>query len=171
LNKATKIKARRFLREYAECGGITESARRAKISPRAHYVWLRDHADYREEFEQAGKLLDEKLEVELIDSVLNGVPDQVLYQGEVIHVDGEPLIHRRRSDILLMFALKARMPEKYRDTWKGEIEHKGEIRPDPDLARLNLEQLKTLRAIAQQAISTTNGHSKHPEELPGFDGA
>ena len=174
-----------FLGAYAECGMITESARRAGVSTEAHYLWLKD-PDYKRAFEEAENRAVDRMADEAHRRAVEGNDEPIVYQGEIqrkLDADGkptgEPETVRRYSDNLLMFLMKGARPEKYRDTWKGEIAHSGTttvIQRNPDLARLTNEQLNILEGIALQAQAqalpaiSTNGHGKLPGQLPGSNG-
>lgn len=152
-----------FLKAYAQSGIIGEAARLAKIGRRTHYHWLAD-PEYQVLFNEATEAAADRLEAELIDRVYKGTPEILTWQGEVQYQRDEhgnltdkPLMVRRKNDTLLIFALKAVRPDKYRDNFKGEISHTGTmtITRDAELSRLTDEQLAALEVITLAATATT----------------
>ena len=89
-----KPKQRAFLTAFARLGTVRAATQAVKVARRSHYYWLA-HPEYAAAFHDAQE--------EVVD----------LLAAEA----------RRRaveySDTLLMFLLKAEMPEKYRDNWTG----------------------------------------------------
>jgi hypothetical protein len=155
LSTLTAANRRRFLKAYAKCGAIAEAARLAKVDRGCHYDWMQD-PDYRREFEAAHETACDMLESECRRRAVEGVEEPVIYQGELqykLDKNGKrtniPLSIRRKSDVLLIFLLKAARPEKYRDNWKGEIKHEGSmtIHSDPYLSKLSDEEFETLSAL------------------------
>ena len=151
----TSASRARFLREFAKCGVVQESARRAKVSRDIHYDWLKD-PEYQRQFAEAREQAVEALETELFRRVSEGTPETVVYQGEVSfqrdkngNLTNKPLIVHRKSDILLMFALKAARPDRYRDNLKADVSHSGElsITHRIELTRLNDAALDQLEAM------------------------
>ena len=106
-------KQKDFLAAYAACGCIRYAARNAKRSRSAHYKWMQDAA-YAEAFAEAREEACEALESEARRRAVAGVRKPVYYQGDVVGMV------REYSDTLLIFLMKAAMPEKYRDNVKTE---------------------------------------------------
>lgn len=107
-----------FLRTYATTANITSAARFAKVGRRTHYDWLRE-PEYAQAFADAKAEACEALEAEARRRAVTGLLRPVFYQGRKT---GQV---REYSDTLLIFLMKAAMPEKYRDNVK--IEHSGEL--------------------------------------------
>jgi hypothetical protein len=146
-------KRAKFLAAYAKVGIIGEAARLAKCDRTSHYNWMED-PDYERAFIEAHEAACDRLEEEVRKRAYDGWNEPVIYQGEIqFKVDrngnrtNTPLTIRKKSDVLLMFAMKGARPEKYRDTWKGEIKHTGAIGHDPELAKLTDEQLEYLKSL------------------------
>jgi hypothetical protein len=147
-SKTTPGRQRRFLEAYAECGVISEAARQADIDRTMHYDWLAD-PEYKANFEAAQHVAGDSLETELFKRVYEGVDE------EVTDFDGKTRTTRRFSDTLLIFALKAAKPDKYRDNYKQEIQLNGNLALSrgPDLSRLTNEQLVILEQLALAAAA------------------
>jgi len=98
--RGTAKKQAAFLAAFAECGNVTRACEIAKVGRRTHYNWLED-PDYEAAFSDA--------ENQAVDAL----------EGEA----------RRRalesSDTLLIFLLKSRRPELYRE--RHHVEHAGSV--------------------------------------------
>lgn len=162
----TSASRTRFLREFAKCGVVQEAARRAKVCRESHWDWLKD-PEYQRQFADAREQAVEALETELYRRLSEGTEEPVVYQGELCYqrdkagnLTDKPLVVHRKSDILLMFALKAARPERYRENMKADVTHTGElaITHRIELTRLNdaaLDQLERMfRLPAPEATSS-----------------
>jgi hypothetical protein len=126
-------KQRAFLAAYAKIGTLSGAAEAAKIARRNHSNWMKD-AEYAADFAAAEERAIETLEAEARRRAERGVEEPVIYQGQlqfepkrdrygrtVKDLEGKvvysttPLTVRKPSDILLMFLLKAKRPDVYRD--------------------------------------------------------
>ncbi len=107
--RATKQKA--FLAAYAACANVRLAARLARCARSQHYWWLRQPA-YAEAFAEARAEACEALESEAWRRAVEGVVRPVYYRGKVVGTV------REYSDTLLIFLMKAAMPQKYRDNAK-----------------------------------------------------
>src|SRR6478672_6296642 len=85
---------RAFLLAYVTCFQVKKSARHAKVSHQLHYYWRATDPVYAEAFAVAKQLAIEGLEDEAVRRAREG---------------------DHPSDVLLIFLLKAAMPEKYKD--------------------------------------------------------
>ena len=137
-----------FLEAYARCGVITEAADMANVHRQQHYDWLAD-PEYKAKFEEAQARAADSLESELFRRVREGVEETVS------EANGDTRITRKFSDTLLIFALKGQKPEKYREQWKGELQHTGAlaVSSGPDLSKLSHEQLVQLKQLALAAAA------------------
>ncbi len=95
-----------FLEKYAEIGVINETARAIGVSEAIIYVW-RKQEPFKKLFELASEAFTQKLELELYKRALG-------------------YTQAKMSDVLLMFALKARRPDLYREKIP-ELKLPGEI--------------------------------------------
>lgn len=120
-NKTQRLQAS-FLKAFVETGTVSAAAEACKINRWNHYEWMKS-AEYREQFEQAEIKVCRLLEDEAFRRARDGVKDLVLYQGQPVIVDGQPLYEYKHSDTLLMFILKGLKPERYRD--RATFEHTG----------------------------------------------
>ena len=106
-------KQKDFLSAYAAYGNITDAARKGHCHRTSHYVWMRDAA-YAEAFTEAREEACDVLESEARRRAVKGVAKPIYYQGAIVGTVKE------YSDTLLIFLMKALMPDKYRDNVKTE---------------------------------------------------
>ena len=99
----------RFLKAFAEHATVSSGAAVVGIGRRTHYDWLEKDEAYAARFADADADVTEALEAEARRRAQVGVEEPVYYQGKVV---GQT---RRFSDLLLIFLLKARRPEVYRE--------------------------------------------------------
>jgi hypothetical protein len=92
---------RKFMDRYAETGSLRAAARAAKVSLATHYRMLETSDSYRKQFEVAQQQVADRLEAECFRRALAG------------------------SDELLVFLLRAWLPERYRE--HTILEHSGAV--------------------------------------------
>lgn len=121
--KSTRLKKEEkkiaFLRAYAQCGSIRKSAKAVDIDRRTYYKWRDEDPEWAEALKVADDEYNEIMEEEADRRAIEGVKKPIYYKGERIDLVQE------YSDTLLMFRMKGRMPEKYRDN--QVVEHKGHV--------------------------------------------
>jgi len=96
----------------------------------------------------------DRLEAEIYRRAHEGVETPVYQNGRMVGTK------RTFSDLLLIFAAKGAMPDKYRERYEHSGPDGGPIQLQPVLARLeNLteEELVTMKRIAQKAQTKTEG--------------
>lgn len=118
LQKPTPKKAA-FLAAYAKLGNVTSAAKVAKCDRPTVYVWRREDPGFATAMNEAAEEATEHLEAEARRRAVRGTLRPVFHQGEQCGVI------REYSDTLLIFLLKGRKPETYRDNSK--VEHSGGI--------------------------------------------
>ena len=91
---------KRFLAAFAELGNITAAAELASLDRQHHYHWIWNQSDYKAAFEIAKEISIERLEAESRRRAMG------------------------KSDVLMIFLLKAARPEVYRDRY--EHKHTGD---------------------------------------------
>lgn len=105
---------KRFLERFALCGNITRACELAGIKRRrVIYEWQEHDDEFALAMQQADVEATEHLEAEAWRRASSGVVTEtpLLYRGKVIRT----IVETKYSDTLLIFLLKARAPEKYRD--------------------------------------------------------
>lgn len=132
-----------FLVELEQTGGnVTSAAKRASISRRAAYEWRDADAEFAKEWDEAIEAGTDGLEQEARRRAYEGVDEPVFYQGE------ECGTVRKYSDTLLIFLLKGRRPEKYRE------------RVQVDVNKLDADIERELALIAAGRQSAASGETE-----------
>jgi Helix-turn-helix domain len=99
----------RFLDAYASTGNLSAAARLAGVNRTTVYQWEEHDETFAAAFREAGIQATEALEREAWRRAKDGIPEPVFQHGKLVGTI------QRYSDQLLMFLLKARAPERYRD--------------------------------------------------------
>ena len=108
-SEITQANKRSFLNRYAETGRLDRAADLASCSVYSHYHWIKDDPEYAAAFAEARAMVADRLEDEAVRRARDGIDKPIYYKG--LRVD----TIRDYSDSLLMFLLKGRRPEVYRD--------------------------------------------------------
>jgi hypothetical protein len=160
-----------MLRVYMDTASVTRACKIVGINRERHYTWLKEDPDYKAAFAVAVDRAADALEDEAVRRAKRGTEKPVIYKGQMQYTvvrdeNGDPVINpntgepnikpliiHEYSDVLLMFLLKGMRPDKFRETWKGEISGpKGgpiEI-TDERLKNLNDDELTSLIAITRK---------------------
>lgn len=113
-------KQRIMLRVFQDCFNITTATRAAGIHRSLHYKWRDSDSAYARAFDQVRRQASDILESELMERVFKGVPKLVMNGGKpVFDKNGDPLYEYVKDPATLIFALKAAMPDKYRDKFQA----------------------------------------------------
>ena len=123
-----------FLRAFAKTGLVTEAAKIAKIGRTAIYDERQRNEDFALKWAEIEEWTTEEMEQEARRRAVLGVEEPVYYKGEL---QGSI---RRYSDTLLIFMLKSRRPDIYRENVRvehgGKIKHEVEKRIDQEIEQL-----------------------------------
>ena len=99
----------KFFEHFRITGNLTESAELAEVGRALVYYHLERYDDFKTQFENAEQESHDSLEREAYRRALEGVEEPVFYQGSTCGAI------RKYSDTLLIFLLKARRPNKFRE--------------------------------------------------------
>lgn len=139
-----------FLECLCENGNVTESAKLAGIPRTTLYDWRRADEDFARAWEEANELGTDALEDEATRRGKDGVDEPIFYKGsEVAQV-------KRYSDTLLMFMLKARRPDKFKDRSSTEITGKD---GGPLIQEITIEHHGTEETEDPAALGSPDGGS------------
>lgn len=129
IGQTTTIKKKRlFLTNLMNSGIVMSSIALAEWDRSGAYEHRHKDLAFGEAWELALRASADILEDEVHHRAMVGTPEPVVYQGRIQMVPENvndvnspliPLTVRRKSDILLMFLLKGRRPERFRE--KGEV--------------------------------------------------
>jgi len=113
----TPEKKAKFLAALRETGGnVGRACVTAGLVRRSVYDWREADAAFAVEWDEAVEFGTEELEEEARRRAFAGVDEPVFYKGD------ECGYVRKYSDTLLIFLLKARKPDKYRENVKITVE-------------------------------------------------
>ena len=145
-------KKKALLNRFAKCGQLVKSCQAVGSSHQMHTYWLENDEDYAADFERAKKLVTERMTDEVYRRGTEGVKKPVgFHQGKHMGT-----FIREYSDNLLMFGVKARLPE-YRDSHHVDLTVKIPV----DSARAQLaalvERNPTLVAIIKELMPDDEG--------------
>jgi Homeodomain-like domain len=115
LSKLTVIKREQFLGYLRDGWSISAAAGKIGVSRQAVYRLRASDDEFAHQWEDAYESGTDVYEDEVKRRAVEGTEKPVFYQGEIVgHV-------REFSDTLLIVALKARRPERYRERFDVEI--------------------------------------------------
>jgi predicted DNA-binding transcriptional regulator AlpA len=140
-----------FLADFARTGNVSESCENVGIGRSTVYVWQEHDDEFAAGWREAEIKATEYLETEARRRATEGTKKPVYQGGQLVGFVTE------KSDTLLIFLLKARAPEKYREN--VALHHSGRIRGDeqqrPDLSALSLEELELYERLYSKATGAS----------------
>lgn len=104
-----KARRRQFLSVLRNCANVSAAARETGVSRMSWYRLRNGDAAFAKDWEAALEAGVDALEDEAMRRALEGSVEPVFYQGQQV---GSV---RKYSDAMLMFLLKARRPQRYRE--------------------------------------------------------
>lgn len=110
-----------FFDALAAGGVIVEAADKAGYPRSSVYEWRKSDTGFSTAWDEAVEAAIQRLEKEADFRATVGDPDVVLHNGNIVMVEDPvtkektPLLRRKKSDVLLIFRLKALRPEMYRE--------------------------------------------------------
>lgn len=107
--KKTPEKIEQFLEALRELPDVTAAAQAIGMSRSYMYALKDGDPAFSAAWDAAIKVGLGAVEAELLRRAVTGIDEPVFYQGARVDTV------KRKSDVLLMFYLKAHMPEKYRE--------------------------------------------------------
>lgn len=114
--KRTPEKDAEFFASVASGDPIGFAAEKVGYGRRTIYEWRDADEDFATRLDEANEAAIERMEAEADRRAIQGIDKPVHYQGERVDVI------REFSDTLLIFRLKAKRPNVYRDNSKVEVE-------------------------------------------------
>jgi hypothetical protein len=125
---------KRFLAAFALNGNIYAACQASDVGRSTVYRWQEEDDQFVHEFRQAEIESSEILELAAIrrarDGVLKETP--IMHNGQIV----DTVVETKYSDTLLIFLLKARFPEKYRESINLDV-----------LERVPLEQARKVMRL------------------------
>lgn len=147
VTKVTPKKKAEFLAVLGSTANVTKAAEVTAISRTEWYRTKAEDVEFAAAWTEAVETGTDALEDEAVRRAAEGTLKPVFWQGN------ECGYIREYSDTLLMFTLKARRPEKYRD--RTAVAHSGPdggaipiVSASLDLSSLSTDELRRLRDLA-----------------------
>lgn len=121
LTKEETIQAKeKFLRSFAINGNVRAACLSAGIDRSTVYNWSEHDEQFSMQYNLAKEDVNDAIRGEIYRRAMIGDEKFVTSMGKVVYHDDKPLTFREKSDTLLMFHAKSRMPE-YRDKQQLEV--------------------------------------------------
>jgi hypothetical protein len=123
-------KKRAFLAAFAVAWTVGKAAKASGISRHTVWEWTKSDPEFKQAFDDARLDAAESMEQEATRRATEGVRRLKFYKGQLITVLDDsgkvvPYVEHEFSDTLLIFRLKAELPEKYGD--KVKVDQKSEV--------------------------------------------
>lgn len=136
-------KKTKFLEAYARLGTASGAAEETGISRATHRRWLASEA-YRKAFEAAEDEATELLEREALRRAVDGREEPIYFNGVQVGTT------RKYSDVLLIFLLKAKRPDVYRERYDARISASLNVQSAVKVIHEYHDQPAAIEAIAAQ---------------------
>ncbi len=104
-----------FLKAFAETGMVAAACKQAKVARSTVYDARKEDEKFATAWDDIENATTDEMEREAYRRGVEGVDEPVFHGGEEVGAV------RKFSDTLLIFMLKARKPEKYRETTRHEL--------------------------------------------------
>src|SRR5262249_4108529 len=105
----SQTKKAAFIEAYAKIGTVFHAAQHVGLPRRRHYKWVQKDPNYARQVAEAEEEAIQHLEREARRRAMVGVEEPVYYKGQVCGAV------RKYSDTLLIFLLKSKRPQIYRE--------------------------------------------------------
>lgn len=164
-----------FLNTLAATGNVAASCRAAKCERRDVVHRQKHDQNFAEAWDEAIEAFRDHLVAEAYDRAVNGVEEDVYYQGRVVGTK------KFRSDSLLMFLIKKERPE-YRDNLTLKQQTSINMSPDNvrvgtqkiDLSQLTAPELASLQKLLLKTVDPGShllleGHAEEVEAIESPD--
>jgi hypothetical protein len=167
--EATALKKVAFLSAYASCGSRTKAAHAIGIDRTTHYIWLREDAEYKKQFDELAEEVADLLEDEAIRRAHDGVQRIEIgrvgrdVDGPIVDKEGKAIVRTEYSDRLLELLLKANRPDKFRERREITGKNGGPI-AYRDVSAMSDEELdaEIARMEAEEAAASSGARSQTP---------
>lgn len=149
-----------FLRALELTAHVGKACEQAKLARRTAYNWRMEDEEFATSWEAAQELGTDALEDEAVRRARYGVSrKKFTSRGEAVidPASGEQYVEHDYSDVLLIFMLKARRPDKFKD--RQEIS--GVPGKPIEVIEILRSKPKALPALDRMAESNANGSGIH----------
>ncbi len=104
----------KFLKSFAANGNVRVACMAAGVDRSAVHYWSEHDDQFNMRYNLAKEDVNDTIRAEIFKRAVIGEERYVTSMGKVVYYENKPLTIREKSDTLLMFHAKSRMPE-YRD--------------------------------------------------------
>lgn len=118
----TEQKQAQFLKSFASNGNVRIACAAAGIDRSTVRNWEEHDETFSMQYNLAKEDVNDAIRAEIFRRGMFGDEEYVTGFGKVVYHEGKPLTIRKKSDTLLMFHARARMPE-YRDKQDIDLTH------------------------------------------------
>ncbi len=134
----------KWLEAFDREGTVFTACKESGVARSTVYNWRQQDEAFAIAWHDVEEATTERMEREAFRRSVEGVKRDIYHQGQVVGQE------RQFSDVLLIFMLKARRPERYRDNVK--IEHGGTVNQSHsfDLTRLSAAEKHDLLALVEK---------------------
>lgn len=132
-----------FFVAFADSGLVKDACSFAGISRQTAYEERKTNPHFAERWEDVEEDTTQQMEREAIRRGMEGVAEPVIFKGEDTGISIQ-----KYSDTLLIFMLKARRPETYRE--RVDVKHEGTIRTEVGVAVPKDASSDDLNAVADE---------------------
>ncbi|MDE2096742.1 MAG: terminase [Patescibacteria group bacterium] len=115
----TPLLKKKFLEHFRLTGNVTKASEQTPVDRKSVYAWRLRDKSFADAFARAETESTERLEAEAQRRAAEGWDEPVYQGGQMVGTV------RKYSDTLLIFLLKGRAPEKYREM--RDVRHSGEV--------------------------------------------
>lgn len=137
-----------FLEQFKASGNVSSAARAVGLHRDTHYEWLKTDPAYALAFKDAEEAAIDVLETEARRRALLGIDKPIYFQGKKVDTIKE------YSDTLLIFLLKGRRPEVYRERFEHMGRNGGPIETQSvPLDGLTDDELAIVRRLLEKAAA------------------
>ena len=138
-----------FLDAYKSSGNIRASCMASGIDRQTVHYWCEHYEEFAFKYNEADAEVDDLIDAELLRRAVHGEREAVITNSGKIAYDenNNPIYNTKRSDQLLMFIAKARMPHKYRERQQldATVNMTGQVHTTTDAIAVDTRQLTVLQ--------------------------
>jgi hypothetical protein len=135
----------------------------SKVARSEHYRWLHEDPSYRGRFEAADRWYMQTLKDEAVRRAHEGIRKLVLYKGQPVFYQGEPVYEHIYSDNLLIKLLEAGDPDKFNpqkvapfdENFEFDNLTEGQVRKMLEWLRKRIETAKSMQAMREPEAQLT----------------
>lgn len=134
-----------FIEGFEDSGLVNEACRLAGIGRATAYRHRQADEDFALAWHDAEEKLVDQMEREAYRRAAEGVDEPIFYKGQEIATV------KKYSDTLLIFLLKARKPEVFREQFDHRISGQIKTSGTTDLSQLDLDEAQELKRLLAKA--------------------